>query len=102
MVLGLAACTGETEPADETSESAADLTGTATRPKGYYAGDPLPAKTAYLTFDDGPGAWTAAVLDTLKEEDVKATFFVCSHANDKYKPAAKRYGPSSRPSCSTP
>ncbi|HTN47065.1 MAG TPA: polysaccharide deacetylase family protein [Flavipsychrobacter sp.] len=28
-----------------------------------------------LTFDDGPAAETAAILDTLKEQDVKATFF---------------------------
>lgn len=34
-------------------------------------------KTAYLTFDDGPSAnITPKVLDTLKEENVKATFFV--------------------------
>ncbi|MCS7463405.1 polysaccharide deacetylase [Paenibacillus doosanensis] len=32
--------------------------------------------TVYLTFDDGPSPLTAKVLDILKEEDVKATFFV--------------------------
>ncbi|WP_164821715.1 polysaccharide deacetylase [Paenibacillus koleovorans] len=32
--------------------------------------------TVYLTFDDGPGPTTAAVLDILKEEGVPATFFV--------------------------
>lgn len=30
----------------------------------------------YLTFDDGPSAITEGVLDILKEENVKATFFV--------------------------
>jgi peptidoglycan/xylan/chitin deacetylase (PgdA/CDA1 family) len=94
MVLGLVACTSASPDADgdadEGVETAADLTGTATRPRGYYPSDALPAKTAFLTFDDGPGAWTSTVLDTLKQEDVKATFFVCSHANDKYKPATKR------------
>lgn len=33
-------------------------------------------KTAYLTFDDGPSTSTLAILDILKEYDVKATFFV--------------------------
>ncbi|MBR6789485.1 MAG: polysaccharide deacetylase [Oscillospiraceae bacterium] len=37
----------------------------------------LPAeRVIYLTFDDGPSKNTAAVLDVLKEEGVKATFFV--------------------------
>lgn len=35
------------------------------------------SKTVYLTFDDGPGGdVTNKVLDILKEENVKATFFV--------------------------
>ena len=33
-------------------------------------------KTVYLSFDDGPSKWTPQVLDILKEEQVKATFFV--------------------------
>lgn len=36
----------------------------------------------YLTFDDGPTATTKSVLDILKEEQVKATFFVINHATD--------------------
>ncbi len=36
----------------------------------------LPDKVIYLTFDDGPGAYTAKLLDVLKKYDVKATFFV--------------------------
>ncbi|WP_127610008.1 MULTISPECIES: polysaccharide deacetylase [Paenibacillus] len=32
--------------------------------------------TVYLTFDDGPSAFTPQVLDVLKEEEVRATFFV--------------------------
>ncbi|WP_282939419.1 polysaccharide deacetylase [Paenibacillus sp. RC67] len=32
--------------------------------------------TVYLTFDDGPSPLTGKVLDILKKEDVKATFFV--------------------------
>ena len=33
-------------------------------------------KTIYLTFDDGPSLITLKILDTLREENVKATFFV--------------------------
>ena len=33
-------------------------------------------KIVYLTFDDGPSAVTATILDTLKQYNVKATFFV--------------------------
>lgn len=33
-------------------------------------------KVAFLTFDDGPSIYTFNVLDILKEEGVKATFFV--------------------------
>lgn len=33
-------------------------------------------KTVYLTFDDGPGPSTERVLDVLKQNDVKATFFI--------------------------
>lgn len=35
-----------------------------------------PDYTVYLTFDDGPSARTAEVLDILKENGIKATFFV--------------------------
>ncbi len=37
-------------------------------------------KTIYLTFDDGPGPYTAQLLDILKSYGVKATFFVTSQA----------------------
>jgi peptidoglycan/xylan/chitin deacetylase (PgdA/CDA1 family) len=37
------------------------------------------AHTIALTFDDGPNANTAAVLDVLKAYHVKATFFVVGH-----------------------
>lgn len=33
-------------------------------------------KVAYLTFDDGPGKYTAEVLDILKQNNAKATFFL--------------------------
>lgn len=33
-------------------------------------------KKVYLTFDDGPGVQTEKILDILKEQGIKATFFV--------------------------
>ncbi|MBQ3084228.1 MAG: polysaccharide deacetylase family protein [Clostridia bacterium] len=38
-------------------------------------------KTIYLTFDDGPGPYTAQLLDILKKYNVKATFFVTNKPN---------------------
>ena len=52
-------------------------------PKGYYNGDKLPEKIAYLTFDDGPSEWTEGILDALKQENVKATFFISAYWNNK-------------------
>lgn len=41
-------------------------------------------KVVYLTFDDGPSETvTPQILDILKEEDVKATFFIVGHALEK-------------------
>ena len=37
---------------------------------------PQSERTAYLTFDDGPSDNTEKILDILREEDIKATFFV--------------------------
>lgn len=47
-------------------------------PQGYYDGDPLPASTIYLSFDDGPSEFTEAILDILRENNVPATFFINS------------------------
>ncbi|WP_246317107.1 polysaccharide deacetylase [Paenibacillus agri] len=38
------------------------------------------AKTVYLTFDDGPSKITREVLDILRKQGVKATFFVLGNA----------------------
>lgn len=47
-----------------------------------YTGDAGPLKIAYLTFDDGPSrSVTPGILDLLKEEGIKATFFVLPHSN---------------------
>ncbi len=48
-------------------------------------------KVCYLTFDDGPSTTTEAVLDTLKQEGVPATFFVmAAENNEEYLPTLKR------------
>ncbi|ROO84620.1 peptidoglycan/xylan/chitin deacetylase (PgdA/CDA1 family) [Actinocorallia herbida] len=41
-----------------------------------YPHDCAVAKCVALTFDDGPGPYTAELLKTLKDEKVRATFFV--------------------------
>lgn len=40
-------------------------------------------KRIFLTFDDGPSANTNKIIEILKKEKVKATFFVIDHDNDK-------------------
>ena len=46
---------------------------------------------AYLTFDDGPDdVITPQILDTLKAENVKATFYVCGNMVDTYPDVLKR------------
>lgn len=37
---------------------------------------PIPEKIAYITIDDGPSKYTNQILNILKENDVKATFFM--------------------------
>lgn len=47
-------------------------------------------KKVYLTFDDGPSTNTDAILDILKEYDVKATFFVVGKKDEKSRAAYQR------------
>lgn len=49
--------------------------------------DPL---KVYLTFDDGPSDNTAAILDTLAQYNVKATFFVVGKTDDQSKEMYQR------------
>lgn len=44
--------------------------------------EPANGATVYLTFDDGPCAYTAQLLDILAEYEVKATFFVTAQFKD--------------------
>ncbi|MEG0073477.1 MAG: polysaccharide deacetylase [Clostridia bacterium] len=47
------------------------------------AEEKISASTVYLTFDDGPGKYTEKLLDVLKANNVKATFFI-KNADSKY------------------
>lgn len=47
-------------------------------------------KTVYLTFDDGPSARTVEILDILKKDDIKATFFIIGKEGDKEKDILRR------------
>jgi len=49
----------------------------------------IPVKSVFLTFDDGPCAYTGEILDILKKYNVKATFFVTGQKPD-YAPLMKR------------
>lgn len=44
----------------------------------------------YLTFDDGPSSNTAQILDILKENEVKATFFVIGREDEESKALYRR------------
>ena len=44
--------------------------------KGSVTEQELPEKVVFLTFDDGPSRNTVKILDTLKEYNVPATFFL--------------------------
>ena len=47
-------------------------------------------KLIAITFDDGPGAYTAQLLDELAARDVKATFFVSGYRAANYPETLKR------------
>ncbi len=48
----------------------------AAEPGAFFANGPRNKKEMALTFDDGPGNYTAQVLAVLKKYNVKATFFM--------------------------
>lgn len=47
-------------------------------------------KVAYLTFDDGPSLVTPKILDILKKQEVKATFFVIGKNVEEHPEIVKR------------
>lgn len=52
--------------------------------------DPTGKKLVALTFDDGPGKYTAQLLDVLKQHNARATFFVVGYNAVKYQPLLAR------------
>lgn len=52
--------------------------------KNIYKNKMQNEKIAYLTFDDGPSSNTLNILEILKENNVKATFFVNGHESLKH------------------
>ncbi|NPV71369.1 MAG: polysaccharide deacetylase family protein [Firmicutes bacterium] len=58
---------------------------------GVVRGGSPDLKVIALTFDDGPDpVWTPKVLDILKENDVRATFFLVGRHVEKYPAIARR------------
>ena len=51
---------------------------------GSGGGAPPPKKRVFLTFDDGPVAATAEVLDVLRDQKVSATFFLNANKLEKH------------------
>ncbi|NCC75315.1 MAG: polysaccharide deacetylase [Clostridia bacterium] len=50
---------------------------------------PLPAKIAFLTFDDGPSPRTTEILEVLDDYQIQATFFVTNPALEDYPEIAR-------------
>ncbi len=50
----------------------------------------LEEKCIALTFDDGPGPYTNRLLDILKEQNLKATFFVVGSRVERYQAELRR------------
>lgn len=65
------------------SYSATDSSGNTTVVSRIVTVLPRETGVIYLTFDDGPGAYTAELLDILAKYNVKATFFVTGTGSDE-------------------
>lgn len=99
---GGASASGEQESEEETGaeDGSAAAAGQAAETAGVVGKEATPeseavpvpnsGKVVYLTFDDGPSLHTPEVLDILKQEGVKATFFVLGEHVEQYPDIAKR------------
>lgn len=59
--------------------------------EGDFAQTEVKSKIVYLTFDDGPSvACTTKILDILKENDIKATFFLVGKITEEKKEIVQR------------
>lgn len=77
----------ETENADVQNESYSVAQAVNQKENLWHEGD---AHKVYLTFDDGPSSNTDKILDILKENQVKATFFVTGKEDEASKERYKR------------
>lgn len=74
-----------TDKADEPEETAKEVPGAGAGADMEADAEPADGnRKVYLTFDDGPSANTAELLDILAEYDVKATFFVTGKNKERY------------------
>ena len=55
-----------------------------------FARGPADSCAVALTFDDGPGEQTSAILDILRERGVRATFFLCGSNVERFPALARR------------
>lgn len=60
----------------EAVSSAADTSSAANSGSTISGDAPAGVKVAYLTFDDGPSAYTPQLLNILQQNNIKATFFI--------------------------
>ncbi len=58
--------------------------------EGIIRNGPRNRKNVAITFDDGPSKYTKKILDVLKKEKVKATFFLVGKHAEKYPDVARR------------
>ena len=75
-----------TESVTEETTTTTTAAATLTNPKDAEAAKALEKSAAhkvYLTFDDGPSANTDTILDTLKKNNIKATFFLIRGNDDE-------------------
>lgn len=79
-----------TEPEDKTASGAAVVEAPQKADTASPVAVQAVSKRVYLTFDDGPGTQTEKILDILKEEKVKATFFVLGKEDEYSKKIYKR------------
>jgi len=84
LLISLSICLGSTALAYGSIHDRYDRKG-----RIFWHG-PANLKKVALTFDDGPSEYTLRILDILKENNVKATFFVVGKNVDRYPQIFKR------------
>ncbi|EXK77175.1 hypothetical protein FOQG_18110 [Fusarium oxysporum f. sp. raphani 54005] len=75
MAFSAGNCDGSNKPAGDTTANIARQTSDKVPYNVYITNCSTPGTVA-LTFDDGPYKYTDQVLNVLKENDIKATFFI--------------------------